>query len=281
MATSNGWTTFSDFSVRGAHLADTMNGVSCSSATRCEAVGSWGTATTGYGVVAVSTNGGRTWSAQHASPIPHVLSAITCLNDKDCYAAGVKGGSTNYWSATTSAGTHWTDHTAMVSPSVGGLSAISCVSTTNCTMTDIRGTTAVTDTSGSTWSIGSAFSTTHWIWGLSCVAGGSCVAVGVDTKGKAQVLVSLNSGLTWRPATTPNVSGTLFGVTCLSASTCYAVGKNASHAIIWRTTNWITWSAMTVPAGASVLNAISCRTVSWCTAVGGNAANNADVFTLH
>jgi hypothetical protein len=290
VATKNGWSSFTTFSVRGARLADDMNGVACTTATKCEAVGGWGTATVGHGVIAGSTNGGVTWVAQHttASSGPWPLYAISCTSSTTCLAAGVKGGHTNYWASTTNGGATWVNHIGTIGPSVGGLEAVSCLTGGFCAVLGIIDSSANTGNSGGSWHVGTSYPTVHYFWGLSCVVQDIhvCYAVGSDTKGHAIVLLSRDGGLDWTPVTIPSGLHTLYGVTCLNVTHCFAVGTTGTtdtngHGAVLVTTNGATWTAMSVPHVVAVLKAVTCLTSSWCTAVGANAAGDAVALTYH
>ena len=281
-ATFTGWSSFSSVAAHGAHLADQMDAVSCPSPTKCIAVGTWGTATTGYGVVNSSINGGHTWSIQHVSPVPHSLAAVSCATTLVCMAVGVMGGHTEFWIRTVDGGVHWSDHTGTIDPSIGGLSSVSCVSTLICTVIGIRGEAAVTTDGGLNWNIGTAFSTVNWLYGVSCVGKGVCFAVGEDTKGHGLGLYSPNSGLTWRQMSMPAGIAHLYGLSCLDTSHCFAVGQSAAgHGTAVRAVASTVWSAMSIPSGTNVLNSIDCLSLTWCTAVGGDSSNNAMVLTMH
>jgi len=282
VTTTNGWGSITSVAARGFHLADQMNSVSCPSALKCEAIGTWGTSTTGYGVVMGSTNGGHSWVVQHASPVPHALESITCASVAVCMAVGVMGGHTEYWIRTIDGGAHWSDHTGTISPSIGGLSSVSCSSQLACTVVGIRGVGAFTSNGGATWSVGTAFSTVNWLYSVKCFAQGACFGAGEDTKHQGLNLYSSNYGITWSFATPSAAASHEYGVSCVDTHHCFVVGQSAfNKGVVLRTTNGVTWSTMAIPAGTTVLNAIVCRSVSWCTAVGANAANNAVVLTLH
>ena len=279
--TFNGWASFSSVAAKGKKLASTMNAVSCASASACEAVGSWGTSTTGYGVIMGSKNGGATWVTQHVSPVPHDLQAISCPSALVCVAVGVMGGHTEYFTRTTNGGLTWSDHTGTIAPSIGGLSSVSCVSTLTCSVIGIRGEAASTTNGGATWNIGTAYSTTRWLYSISCVGKGFCAAAGQNTKGQGLNLRSSNSGLTWSLASTgPGVS-LEYAVTCSDSSHCVGVGVNAAHGVVVRTNSGLAYSTMVVPSGSSSLNAIVCRGATWCQAVGATSGSNAVVFTWH
>jgi photosystem II stability/assembly factor-like uncharacterized protein len=244
---------------------------------RCRHVG---TATTGYGVVAHTNNGGTSWSPQHLSPVPHAFSAVSCVSTTICIAAGVKVGHTEYWSRTTDGGAHWSDHTGTTAPDIGGLTSVSRTGPMSCSIVGLRGEGAATTIGGATWTIGTASTNVRWIFGESCISSSICVAVGQSNSNRGLALSLTNGGVTWHHMTTPTSVSMLYGVDCLSATICFAVGQSGNHGTLLHTTNGIRWTLMGTPSSASVRKSVSCRSPTWCTAVGGNAANNAVILTL-
>jgi hypothetical protein len=273
-----------------AHAADVMSAVTCPSSTRCEAVGGWGTATTGYGIIDGSINGGQSWGAQHPAVAtgPWPVYAISCTSTSSCIAAGVKGGHTSYWTRTTTSGASWTDHIGGIAPSVGGLGAISCVVGGFCAVLGTIHTSASTGDSGASWKVGTVPADVRYFWGLSCFHQDIevCVAVGMSTTNEGLALRSTDGGLFWTAMSVPPIARTLYGVTCLSPVECYAVGRTGStdtngHALVLRTTDGHTWTVSLNSAHGSVLQGIACLSASWCTVVGGDKSSHAVIFTLH
>jgi hypothetical protein len=122
---------------------------------------------------------------------------------------------------------------------------------------------------------------------VSCLAGGSCVAVGTsftDPNDQAP-LAMLRTGTTWALKPVPHPSGVrislLSGVSCATARFCIGVGytRATPHdpntiALLerWNGTSWAR-QAIPSPAGA-ILSAVSCPARAYCLAVGGGPGAN-------
>jgi hypothetical protein len=287
VATWNNWTTYQSTELKGAKLADTATGVSCPTPTYCEAVGSWGTATSAYGVVSGTTNGGKTWKPQHLVTAggDWPLASVSCGTATHCLAAGVKGGSTNYWTDSTTAGASWTDHLNTVGSGVDGLVGLSCEATGLCVATSAYGPTAMTRDWGAEWTTVTVPSNVKFLWSVSCTSS-FCAAVGYSTSNHGTALTSYDYGLNWEPSTVPATVRTLYGVDCWSSYKCRAVGRTGTtdtngHGVVVSLTGTSNWLTTYSAAKASVLEGIWCKSASWCTAVGGASDSSAVAYTLN
>jgi photosystem II stability/assembly factor-like uncharacterized protein len=100
--------------------------------------------------------------------------------------------------------------------------------------------------------------TANWLFGVSCLSGSTCVAVGSG----GTILTSGDGGATWTSRTS-GTSVVLFGVSCLSGSNCVAVGQNGT--VLTSGDGGITWAVRN--AGVyDDLHGVSCAAV--CVAVG-------------
>ena len=170
-----------------------LQGVSCTSASACTAVGDYfnGTAT----VTLAERWNGATWSIQHtpnpaAAPGSILVNAVSCASASACTAVGTySNGTMNVMLAERWNGTRWSiQHPS--SPS------------------------------------GSQAST---LAGVSCVSATACTAVGNYNNGTTRVALAEGwNGTKWSIQHTPNPAGgsnsTLNGVSCASATACTAVG---------------------------------------------------------
>jgi hypothetical protein len=272
-----------------------LQGVSCSSATNCIAVGSYNASPSSYTLTPLAEHwDGSTWGIQPIPGLPSsaALTGISCTSGTSCTAVG-------YYNNAGPAGTlaaHWNGSAwstqATPNPSGGydySLAGVSCASATNCTAVGgydlLTGGVPVTlaeHWNGSVWKVqatanrpsaaGSAFE------GVSCGSAISCTAVGYDYENSSiNMLVEHWNGSTWSIQATPDPSGgsypSYYGVSCSSATSCVAVGGYLATgnwqplAEYW---NGSGWSIQAFPAKSSgyILHAVSCPSTTSCTAVG-------------
>ena len=134
---------------------------------------------------------------------------------------------------------------------------------------------------------------TNVLSGVSCVAGGTCVAVGSYGPGPNNQfpLAMLRTGTTWTLKPVPHPAGvqiSLFnGVSCATARFCVAVGYTRATPHDPNTTalldrwNGTSWTSQAVPSPAeAILSAVSCPTQAYCLAVGQRLGGNGIVAPL-
>jgi hypothetical protein len=137
-----------------------------------------------------------------------------------------------------------------------------------------------------TWVLSASSNTsgtlTNVLFADSCVAGGTCLAVGNSTTaaGRAQTLIESWNGTSWAtvpsPDTSANLDNALYAVSCTSASACTAVGTSTSAlghtqtlAEVWKGSTWsLTPTPDTSTGFDNTLSGVSCTSGSSCTAVG-------------
>jgi hypothetical protein len=215
-----------------------LTSVTCPTPTRCLALGSSGDPTLappggpGAGLLLVSDDGGATWSPEAGAPTVPVLDGfkwpqdwIACPGPDRC----LLGGDQPYFSA--DGGTTWTagslpaglpalgevngvpDVPALGEGQVSGL--LSCPSALDCALATVP--SVRTTDGGATWQIstaplssvtGSAVTGGLVPSGLSCAAGGQCVAVGTlaGSTGRLAVGRSVDGGGTWTVSALPTVT---------------------------------------------------------------------------
>jgi hypothetical protein len=270
-----------------------LNGVSCTSATACEAVG----------VGAESWNG-TAWSKQTV-PLPSGsalqgsgLLGDSCTSGGACVGVGdsiaINGESAGIF-ADTFDGSGWTLE-PIATPSGASqpvLSGVSCASAAVCTAVgedmDAAGISVplVLGYSGGSWSVQATpalttTDTTSRVSAVSCSAPGACTAVGTDGGG---VLAIRSDAGGWSIQSAPNPAGRTnpsitmpmpASVACPAVNACLAVGSfmNASgnpddFAELW---NGARWSLERTPGegddNATMLNAVSCPSARRCLAAG-------------
>jgi hypothetical protein len=278
------WSIVASPNAPGATLAG-FNGVACTSATNCFAVGD------GAGKPLIERWNGTTWSIL-ASPRPvgvnnGVLNGIACPAPTSCFAVG------SYYSGSTKTlverwnGTSWA---VVTSPSPAGdsiLRSVACTSTTNCfavgETTSAQPRVVVQRWNGTSWSgvaVPNPAGSSPTLTGVACGSTTSCLAVGSYQSGaKTFTLSERWNGTSWALIGSPNKAGasvsTLSGIACVTAVKCYAVGAGtvngvkASFVLHWNGSTWAgTLSSHPAGATASDLAGVSCTSATSCFAVG-------------
>jgi len=195
------------------------------------------------GAVAVTTDGGATWSATAPPAGVGYLNGIVCTPRR--------GGGLPFTSTTTS-----TTTPAGATPS---------------------GTTPGSTTSSPPTTSPPAVSTTAPPAG---VAGAWCVAVGTTANtltgvrtGRGVILTSANGGATWSSQPVTPSAAALMGVSCTAVDSCVAVGSTvalAGHAgvAVLTASAGHPWRSAAVVASPQELTAASCISLSQCVLVG-------------
>ncbi|HEY5109557.1 MAG TPA: putative Ig domain-containing protein [Acidimicrobiales bacterium] len=294
-ATSTAWSIMASPN-SGTTQRNNLNGVSCTSATTCTAVGFRFASTSNYQTLIERWNG-STWSIV-ASPNTsttkdNLLRSVSCTSATACTAVGDYDSGTNYqtlverwngstWSIVASPNTSTTQDNV--------LQSVSCTSATACTVVGNYSNASGPQTlaeqwNGTTWSIVTSPNTTttqnNYLYGVSCTSATACTAVGDYYSGSAfQTLVERWNGSTWSIVASPNTSTTvdniLSSVSCTSATACTAVGHSSltSGYIQTLVAQWsgTTWSIATSPSTSTTqdndLLGVACTSATACAAVG-------------
>jgi len=268
-------------------------GVSCVSATSCQAVGD-DVNNTNASRTLIETWNGTIWS-RVPSPSPgagwNYLSGVSCVWATWCTAVGEyeSGGSLpNVFDALIE---HWNGRAWSVVPhsdhGSGQLSGVSCVSAISCQAVGWHESggsvarTLIESWNGRAWSIVPSPDpgTNHnYLSGVSCVSATSCTAVGTYSNRDSgySVLIESWNGTAWSivPSRSPGVGNSEFnGVSCVSATSCTAVGErgNGAGRTLIESWNGTVWSIVPSPspgANQKFLQAVSCVSATSCTAVG-------------
>ncbi len=136
---------------------------------------------------------------------------------------------------------------------------------------------------GSAWSVGPnvepANTGASLLWGVTCVTGSDCWAVGAEQPNGAQQPLTMAehwNGSAWSVVPTPDVSGYLLSVTCTASADCWAVGtgldgkQNPLDGIIYHW-NGSQWSQTTPQASGQPFDnfsSVTCTSPSDCWTVG-------------
>jgi hypothetical protein len=280
-----------------------LNGVSCSGATNCVAVGYY--SASGKTAALVQNWNGGNWTIQ-ATPNPsgttsNRLTAVSCNAAAVCTAVGPVG------LAERRNGGNWVIEPT-VTPSGGGagtLNAVSCSAFAACTAVGSyyvnstgRYHTLAERWNGTGWAIEStpnaaAQATGNFLYGVSCAAAAACAAAGVTDYGARFSLAESWNGSTWAIRYTANPGPSysqLFGVSCTVPTACMAVGSSGSqdqrgnfraNSLVerWDGTKWMI-QAIPAPPGTvqGELNAVSCIAASECTVIGDDPGQGPNVM---
>ena len=222
----------------------------CANASQC-----W--AYTYQGYIWASTNGGESWT-EETTPSHPVWYGGWFVNASDGWAVGANGTIV----ATTNGGTTWTAQTPPTPPgTTDELTAVDCVSTTQCWISGCGGVILVTSNGGTTWTAQTS-TTTNTLDEISCVSASHCWASGAG----GTLVATTNGGTTWT-AQTSGTTQELYGISCVSTTQCWAAGGGG---VILATSNGgTTWTAQT-SGTTDALYAIQCYSAADCWA-GGDA----------
>jgi hypothetical protein len=273
-----------------------LAGISCVTASLCEAVGSSNTGTN-FSTLAEVWNG-SSWSIQttpNASGTFSELEGVSCTGPKFCWATG--DGLAEFWD-----GTSWTLHT-IGSPhgnTPADLTRVSCQGKTRCMAVGSffsKGAieTLVTEQwNGTKWSVQStpvtADNDSSGLSDVSCTLPTSCFAVGFyhDPVDGNRGLVEAWA-LRWQvqqPAfPSAALASGLGSVSCSATNFCVAVGGDEESGSVFNAFtdfwNGRTWALGTVPnASDTVLNGVSCTGPKACTAVGDVGTGGSGTATV-
>jgi hypothetical protein len=272
-----------------------LDGVGCSAANACEAVGYYGKSSSVSTMLAEAWNG-TTWTIQ-AVPSPtgatsSTLEGVACTAANACIAVGYYNNSTTAlplaeaWN-----GSSWTVQ-AVPSPT-GATAALllgtACSAANACTAVGYYGTSSGVETlaeawNGTSWSVQATpnptGTTEPFLEGVACSAANACRATGGSVDNSSAAFAEAWNGTSWKLQATPSPSGatgsTLTGVACTAANACTAAGyyENSSDvdmtlAEAWNGTSW-TIQATPNPGSTngSLLYGVACTAQSACTAVG-------------
>jgi hypothetical protein len=230
---------------------NSLNGVSCTSASACTAVGLTYRRTAEPKTLIESWNGSAWSIVRSPNPAPRSRFGIDSLFGVSCISA----------SACTAVGSYQRDSR--------------------------KPRTLIESWNGSAWSVvpspspGGRHRVQEYLQAVSCTSATACIAVGgYQTRHAVKTLVESWNGTTWSVMPSPNkgsIVTALYGVSCTAADACAAIGHYSnsvtglqSMAESW---NGSTWSIVPLPnepgEQLSLLTSISCTAADDCVAVGG------------
>lgn len=268
-----------------------VNGVSCTSALFCVAVGASGP----FGAIRTLVEewdgtGWRVVTSPNTDGTQSELSSVSCLSPTFCMAVGNGNipGENPQTLAETWNGAVWS---IVNTPSPGGdesvLSGVSCVSVTFCVAAGdyINATvnTLADQWNGATWSIVSSPNPggfENYLDSVSCIGTNFCVATGTfGSGGSTESLIEQWDGASWSAIDSPNPTGSqtdeLSSASCASVDLCIATGYSSdgspSEQTLIEKWDGSAWSLVVSPNTSSPDNylfGVSCANSSSCTAVG-------------
>jgi hypothetical protein len=265
--------------VRGRTVS-LLSGISCTSATRCIAVG-YSLKSGNFATLAELWNG-KAWKII-ASPtaVGASFGAVSCKAGL-CEAVG--GGVAASWN-----GTRWSKLQKLANPggTPASLGSVSCTVKHTCYASgsyylDAVQTSVVEYFNGTRWTVQNADITTSndssGFGGVSCATTTRCTLVGFyhDPDLGNQAL-AMDFSLRWQdvsPVPVVSVNGSLGSVSCWSPQSCIAVGFDSSAEPFVEAWSGGSWYTQIVPKPkVTDLNAVSCPAKSNCLAVGSIVRN--------
>jgi len=302
------WTIVSSPVNNTPHHFQSLNGVTCVSASECWAVGVNEDDSTPGAAIAqtlIERWDGTSWAIVSS---PNAIGAnnysdlfnVACASASDCWAVGgVYYGSPSRALIERWDGSSWS---IVNSPSASGdksswLWAVACAPTSDCWTVGIGdGSDPYTQPplverwDGTSWTnVSVPIATTNFdnvLASVTCTSASECWAVGyrdttsdIDNSRSSalQTLIEHWDGTSWAiissPSTTLNHDNVLAGVACVSASDCWAVGHSSDQGPLVERWDGTSWAIVSTPApsGApnqAILSGVTCVSTSDCWAVG-------------
>ncbi len=277
-----------DAPITTSHDSSTLNGVSCTTATNCTAVGSYHDPVNGNRALAEDFT--LRWQDQSPPELNGVISTgldgVSCASPGACVAVGTFETTKAFESfAEIWSGSQW-NVVSTPKPKVSDLAAISCSAARSCeAVGDITRNgnplTLAEHWNGSSWAVqhtpNPAGAGVGFLTSVSCSSADACTATGFSA-GHAlnrRTLAERWNGKSWKIQRTINPpKGSVIqfnGVSCASAKACTAVGS-FSTGLFGETWNGSGWKphAVPLPKGGKdgFLSSVSCTTARACTAAG-------------
>jgi hypothetical protein len=219
-----------------------LQGVSCTSATNCVAVGDYGIPVGAERSLIESWNG-RLWSIV-PSPNPSNsldrLGGVSCTTSTNCVAIGyyVNGSGVPQTLVESWNGTVWS---VPPSPGPGALDGVFCTHPTKCLAVGSEGNasgesgTLIESWNGAAWTVTPSpnkGTSGNVLLGVSCKSPTNCLAVGSYGNESGTLIESWN-GTAWTVTPSSNPSNTVNrfrGTSCASTTNCVAVGDYVNDA---------------------------------------------------
>jgi hypothetical protein len=279
----------------GSGTINQLNGVSCSQANRCTAVGY--SMTRSFKETLVEAWNGRRWSeveSSDPSSSDNILNAVSCSDPETCTGVGLaknrSGAVRTLIEASGSSGwsTDRSPNQRVISVD-NLLNGVSCTSATSCEGIGNwgSGSGALAESwNGASWSnsrVANPARKSNVLRAVSCASATDCEAVGYGfdvALNVTQTVIETWNGSSWSVAPSPNETGDsrLFGVSCATSTSCIAVGDylNSSGALRTLVESWNGESWSIIPSANrsskmdNELNGVTCTSATSCVAVGSD-----------
>lgn len=260
--------------------APPLNGVYCSSALDCLAVG--------LNRVLLTTDGGTSWSehvdlGNQYSDSAVTLDAVSCQTATQCLTFGVNFGmyeTTSAYDYSTDGGDTWetaTTNPTMFTPYLYCLPGGNCIG---------MGPPSLSTDGGETWIPNNPGFGGDW-FGLTCIPSSTtCFGTGYGYNDQdqfvGQLITSNDGGQTWsnQSDTLPSGIEALASISCVASATCLALGTSStgSSLVISTQDGGTTWSLLSGPSSISP-SQIACISDTSCVVAGTNAGAPAAATT--
>lgn len=268
-----------------------LSTISCRDASDCVAAGQTGSVLGTLGLVLVTVDGGRTWSAPPAIAGTTDVTALTCLPNGHCLAIAT-GTAGTVAVTSTAPDTTW-QTVGTLPPGITGATGVSCADDNNCWVTDERpvdvdhviGTVSYTTDFGAAWTQESVPFGTGSLGGLDCAPGAPSNS-SLPFSSSSSTTATTTAGAAGAPAaatttsvppstttttTLPGVPG--FDCTVVGTTATTLNGARTGHGVILTTTDGgSTWTPERVPKTAAAFTDVSCPMVGPCVVVGTTLA---------
>ena len=252
--------------------------IDCTSPAQCIAVGA-------PGAVAITSNGGSTWSIENGIPQVGVLNGISCITASQCIAVGEANGN-GIVELTINGGTTWTPGSLPTGTS--SLNDVFCSSTTLCIAvgdTLLGAVVELSSDAGATWTSEAVPSDLVDLTSISCASSNICEAVGNGSGNPSGALVigTSNGGSTWTQQPLQSDGQFLSSISCPSPSTCLAIGGTNSGTPLAISTSdgGSSWKALSLPPSVTALYQVACTTASSCVATGDAGSTAGSITTTN
>jgi photosystem II stability/assembly factor-like uncharacterized protein len=254
--------------------------LSCPSDNTCYTLGQ---AAAGSIQLAVTNDGGNSWSSVSLPTEMGVEARFSCASAGTCAVLGLDLAGDPVFLETTDGGQTWSTQAGPPEVNTNTMvRTIDCLSATTClaVVSGYKGSEGLaaaltTSDGGASWS-DAALPASFAPLAAQCLSGGTCVVTGFDSAtpdDSGAALYSTDGGATWSPATVPPSTGLLRGLSCADATDCLTTsvsrGTTAPSAVLRSTDGGATWTdvAATGLPDARVTD-ISCPASTECWASG-------------
>ncbi len=259
--------------------------VACTSPRTCLIGGEYGKGISNNGLIARTTDLGRSWSVTKTTAKYGFPTAISCPTVSYCVTTRQSNGNTvpvppeaDGWFVTADSGASW--HRTGMPVELADLQSVACPTATVCFaaggLTGAANDAVVlrSGDGGQSWHVVLITARLQALSSISCPSARECVAVGTLNWGTGHAIARTSDGGShWQVNAAPAGMVTLASVTCPVTSFCLALGQTSDdrrgHSWFLRSTDaGQRWSTEHAPKGVGFLFGLSCASRSTCTAVG-------------